>query len=81
MASAMKNAPCVRAVKVDYSTGTATIGTDAGTPVKRQEIIDALAATNYRVEFIEQPAVKDYTFIFHFFLYKKGPSSSLSNHR
>ena len=55
----MQNAPCVRAVEVDYSTGTATIGTDAGTPVQRQEIIDALAATPYRVEFIERPTVKD----------------------
>jgi cyanophycinase-like exopeptidase len=59
VASAIKNAPCVRAVEVDYSTGTATIGTDAGTPIRRQEIIDALAATPYRVEFIEQPTVKD----------------------
>ncbi len=39
--------------------GTATIGTDAGTTVKRQEIIDALAETTYRVEFIEQATVKD----------------------
>ncbi len=59
MASAITGAPCVRAVKVDYSTGTATIGTDAGTPLQRQEIIDALAATPYRVQFIEQPIVKD----------------------
>ena len=55
----MKNAPCVRAVKVDYSTGTATIGTDADTPVRKQEIIDALAETPYRVEFVEQSTVKD----------------------
>lgn len=59
MASTIKNAPCVRAVKVNYSTRTATIGTDAGKPVQRQEIIDALAATPYRVEFIKQPTVKD----------------------
>ena len=55
MALAIKNAPCVRAVKVDYSTGTATIGTDAGAPVQRREIIDALAATRYRVVFEEEP--------------------------
>ena len=59
MALAIKTAPCVRAVTVDYSAGTATIGTNAGTPVKRQEIIDALAATPYRVEFIEPPTVPD----------------------
>ena len=59
MASAIKNAPGVRAVKVDYSTGTATIGTDADTPVQRQKIVDALAETPYRVEFIEQSTVKD----------------------
>ncbi len=58
MASAIKNAPCVRAVTVDYSAGTATIGTNTGSPVQRQEIIDALAATPYRVEFIEPPTVK-----------------------
>ncbi len=59
MASAIKNAPCVRAVTVDYEAGTATIGTDAGTTIQQQEIIDALADTTYRVEFIEQSAVKD----------------------
>ncbi len=60
MASAIKNAPCVRAVTVDYEAGTATIGTDVGTPLQQQEIIDALADTTYRVEFIEQPTVRDY---------------------
>ncbi len=59
MASAIKNAPCVRAVTVDYEAGTATIGTYAATTTQQQEIIDALADTTYRVEFIEQSAVKD----------------------
>lgn len=49
----------MRAVTVDYETGTATIGTDADTPVQKQEIIDALAKTTYRVEFIEQNTVKN----------------------
>ena len=59
MASAIKNAPCVRAVTVDYEAGTATIGTQAGTPLQKQEIIDALAKTTYRVEFIDQATVKN----------------------
>ena len=40
--------------------GRIAMGTDAGTPLQQQEIIDALADTTYRVEFIEQPTVKDY---------------------
>jgi hypothetical protein len=44
---------------VDYEAGTATIGTQAGTPLQKQEIIDALAKTTYRVEFIDQATVKN----------------------
>jgi hypothetical protein len=44
---------------VDYEAGTATIGTDADTPIQKQELIDALANTAYRVEFVEQPTVKN----------------------
>ena len=59
MALAISNAPCVRAVKVDYSTGTATIGTDTDTPLRKQEIRDVLNPTQYRVAFQDEPSVKD----------------------
>ena len=58
MALAIKSAPCVRAVKVDYSTGTATIGTDAGTLVRKQEILDVLKSTPYRVVFEKEAPVR-----------------------
>ena len=59
MALAISNAPCVRAVEVDYSTGTATIGTDADTPLRKQEIRDVLNPTQYRVAFEDEPPGKD----------------------
>jgi len=59
VAQAISNAPCVRAVKVDYSTGTATIGTDADTPLSKQEIRDVLNPTQYRVAFEDDPSRND----------------------
>ena len=48
---AIKTAPCVLAVKVDYPSGQATIGTEAGTELSKQEILAALEAIGYRGEF------------------------------
>jgi DNA-dependent RNA polymerase auxiliary subunit epsilon len=47
------SAPGVLAVKVDYSTGKATIGLEAGQPVPEKEIRAALKSINYQVEFVE----------------------------
>ena len=49
---AIKTAPCVLAVKVDYPSGQATIGTKADTEVSKQEILAALEAIGYRGKFI-----------------------------
>ncbi|MEO2016600.1 MAG: hypothetical protein ABGZ53_19775 [Fuerstiella sp.] len=59
MALAISNAPCVRAVKVDYATETATIGTDADTPLSKQEIRNVLSSTQYRVAFEDESPAKD----------------------
>ena len=41
------------AVKVDYSTGKATIGLEAGQPVPEKEIRAALKSIGYHGEFVE----------------------------
>jgi hypothetical protein len=50
---AIKTAPCVLAVKVDYRTGQATIGSEAGSELSKQEILAALETIGYRGEFVE----------------------------
>jgi hypothetical protein len=49
--TALGSAPGVLAVKVEYPSGMATIGTQAGAPVAREEILAALEAIGYRGEF------------------------------
>jgi hypothetical protein len=48
---AIRTAPGVLAVKADYETGTATIGTRRGEAVAADEILTAVAAIGYRGEF------------------------------
>ena len=43
------------AVKVDYSTGQATIGTGAGETVPREKILASLKAIGYSGEFADKP--------------------------
>jgi copper chaperone CopZ len=51
--AALRKAPGVLAVEVDYETKQATIGTAAGEPVPKQEILAALESIKYRGEFLE----------------------------
>lgn len=51
---AIKTAPGVLAVKVDYSSGRALIGMAAGTDLPQADILAALEKIGYRGEFIEQ---------------------------
>ncbi len=48
---AIKTAPGVLAVKVDYISGKATIGTKPGLPASKQDILAALESIGYRGEF------------------------------
>ena len=50
---AIRAAPGVLAVKVDYPTGKATIGTEAGATVSEKEILAALEAIGYRGRFVD----------------------------
>jgi copper chaperone CopZ len=45
--AALRSAPGVLAVTVDYEAKTATVGTAAGQPVPEQAILDALEAIKY----------------------------------
>jgi hypothetical protein len=44
----------VLAVKVDYESKQATVGTAAGQPIPKQEILDALGSISYSGEFVEE---------------------------
>jgi hypothetical protein len=51
--AALRKAPGVLAVKVEYESQQATIGTAAGQPVPKQAILEALESINYSGEFVE----------------------------
>ena len=51
---AIQTAPGVLAVKVDYTSGKATIGTKAGLPASKQEILAALESIGYRGRFRDE---------------------------
>ena len=51
-ATAIQSAPGVLAVKVDYPSGQATIGTAPGQSVPREEILTALESIRYKGEFV-----------------------------
>jgi copper chaperone CopZ len=46
--TAIKTAPGVLAVKADYQTGTATVGTQPGTEVPTDKILAAIQSIGYR---------------------------------
>ena len=50
--AALREAPGVLAVNVEYQLKQATVGTAAGKPVPKQAILAALAAIKYRGEFV-----------------------------
>ncbi len=52
--AALRQAPGVLAVKVDYESKRATIGTAAGEPVSKQAILAALESIRYSGEFVEE---------------------------
>ncbi len=52
-ARAIRQVPGVLAVKMDYPTELATVGTRADQPVPRQEILSSLKAVGFSGEFIE----------------------------
>jgi copper chaperone CopZ len=52
--AALRTAPGVLAVKVDYESKQATIGTAAGEPVPKREIVAALESISYKGEFVEE---------------------------
>lgn len=51
---ALRAAPGVLAVKVDYETKQATIGTTAGGDVPRDEILAALKSIGYHGQFADK---------------------------
>ena len=53
-AAALREAPGVLAVEVDYESKQAIIGTAAGQPIPKQAILDALGSISYRGEFAEE---------------------------
>jgi copper chaperone CopZ len=52
---ALKSAPGVLAVKVDFAKKQATIGTKAGSRLSTDEILAALKSVGYSGEFVEPP--------------------------
>jgi hypothetical protein len=52
-AQAIRQAPGVLAVRVDYKSGEATIGTDRDRPVPRDAILQSLKAIGYGGRFAE----------------------------
>ena len=52
-ARALRSAPGVLAVEVDYPSGEAAIGIAAGKPVPKEEIRAALKSIGYHGEFVE----------------------------
>ena len=51
--AALRSAPGVLAVKVDFAKKQATIGTKAGSRVSTDEILAALKSIGYRGELVE----------------------------
>lgn len=51
--AALRKAPGVLAVEVDYESKQATVGTAAGESVPKQEIIAALESIRYRGTFVQ----------------------------
>ena len=54
--TALKKAPGVLAVEVDYKSGQATIGVDADTPASREDVHAALKSIGYSGTFLEGAA-------------------------
>lgn len=52
---AIHQAPGVLAVKVDYETQFAVIGTGRNRPVPREQILESLKLIGYTGKFIDQP--------------------------
>ena len=52
---AIQTAPGVLAVKADYKSGQATIGTEPGQHVSIDEVLAALESIGYRGELVEGP--------------------------
>jgi hypothetical protein len=50
--AALRKAPGVLAVEVDYESKQATIGTAAGEPVPKQQVLAALKSINYSGAFV-----------------------------
>ena len=51
--AALRKAPGVLAVEVDYDAHQATIGTAAGKEVPRDAVLEQLEAIKYKGEFVE----------------------------
>ncbi|MEX0819175.1 MAG: heavy metal-associated domain-containing protein [Pirellulaceae bacterium] len=56
--AALKSAPGVLAVTVDFKASQATIGTKAGSRVPTDEILAALKSIGYSGEFVEPPPAR-----------------------
>lgn len=56
---ALKTAPGVLAVEVDYASGKATIGTESGEPLSKKEILAALESIGYSGEFAKKTTDTD----------------------
>jgi len=52
---ALKSAPGVLAVQVDFDTRQATVGTKKGTDVPAREMVTALESIGYGGEVVRQP--------------------------